>query len=197
LADTINVVVTVNYLNLGSHLMQDLGSRVPVIGKSLDNIAQGVGAGLMTSVSGHAASYRCCAFKEWSSEEAQLNVLSHLNRFYTDVRGIFFVDILPGIKKSLGNIAGVKWETIQNGIGVAMDETGKVLDNFVRRPISSAKSGVMSAGKTGGKALFKAGRFTVNTFTGAFKTVFNKSRSAASKVLSPTKKRTKKRSDNN
>ena len=56
---------------MGKSLLEDLGSRVPGIGKTLDNIVQGIGAGLMTSVAGHAALHHCQAFKKWSAEEAK------------------------------------------------------------------------------------------------------------------------------
>ena len=187
LADTISVVATVNYLNLGSHLLQDLGSRVPIIGKSLDNIVQGIGAGLMTSVAGHAALYRCQAFKKWSADEARINVISHLHQFYSDVKGIFFKDVLPGVKNRLGEIATNKWKSIQDGIAAVLDETGDALDRFVRQPMATTGSSVMSASKTSRrtilKAVLNAGAFTGRSVKRAGTNVFVKSKSAGIKVV--------------
>ena len=41
-ADTMNVVATVNYLEMGKSLLEGLGSRLPLIGKFTDDIAQGI-----------------------------------------------------------------------------------------------------------------------------------------------------------
>jgi len=155
LSDTISVVATVNYLNLGKSMMEDLGSRVPIIGKSLDNIVQGIGAGLMTSVAGHAAMHRCRAFKKWSAEEAKANVREHVHEFYTDVKGIFHKDILPVLKNRLGEFSAKQWENIKAGIDSVLDETGNVIGKFIKEPLATVGNGVVSAGTKGGQAVIK------------------------------------------
>ncbi|MHC4526179.1 MAG: DUF697 domain-containing protein, partial [Planctomycetota bacterium] len=58
-SDIINIIATVNYINMGKNLIEGLGSKVPGIGRFVDDIAQGIGAGFMTTITGHAAMDRC------------------------------------------------------------------------------------------------------------------------------------------
>ncbi len=45
--DIINIIATVNYINMGKNLIEHLGSKVPGIGRFIDDIAQGIGAGFL------------------------------------------------------------------------------------------------------------------------------------------------------
>lgn len=74
LSDVMNVIAAVNYLNMGKNLIEELGSNVPFAGKYMDDIAQGIGAGFMTSVAGHATIHRCQAFKSWNVIDARANI---------------------------------------------------------------------------------------------------------------------------
>ena len=76
--DVFKVVATVNYLNFGEKLMEQFFSRVPFIGQALDDVAQGIGAGLMTSAAGHSTIYRCRAYRHWNQEEAVKTLSSHI-----------------------------------------------------------------------------------------------------------------------
>lgn len=147
-ADTIKVAATVNYINIGKSLLEGLGSKLPVIGQYTDDIAQGIGAGLMTSVAGHAAMERCRAFKGWHEEEAKHNLRNLVSGFYADVRDIFWKDILPEITKLVGEVSK---ETLKK-IRSALDRTGNAIASFVRVPVSTATT-AGKAGKTGGRAV--------------------------------------------
>ena len=87
--DTICIVATVNYINMGKNLIEGFGSKVPFVGKHLDDIAQGIGAGFMTSVAGHAAMERCMAFKGFNEQQAKDNIRNHLKHFFIDVKNTF------------------------------------------------------------------------------------------------------------
>ena len=152
LADTLGVVATVNYINLGKSLLEGLGSKVPVIGKCIDDIAQGIGAGFMTSVTGHAAMDRCRCFRAWNDEEAKNNLRNRAFYFYTDVKDMFKTDILPGvISRSKEPL-----DKIRSGVLAALDETGNVIGRFIKAPVNvagAASSGVMKAGISGQRAI--------------------------------------------
>ncbi|MHC4308887.1 MAG: YcjF family protein [Planctomycetota bacterium] len=150
LGDTIKVVATVNYINVGKSLLEGLGSIVPYT----DVIAQGIGAGFMTSVAGHSAMYRCRAFKGWDEEKAKESLRNRMRGFYTDIGDIFKKDILPMIMKRLGDLSKEKMEEIRTGISAALGETGNAITSFVRVPMSAATA-AGKAGKTGGRAVMR------------------------------------------
>ncbi len=155
LSDVVNVIAAVNYLNLGEDLVEKLGSQAPFVGGYIGDIAQGIGAGFMTSVAGHATIHRCQAFKSWNVIEARASVRNLAGNFYSDVKDILLKDILPLIKNRLGDVSAKQWEKIKTGVSFALDETGKVVDRFVKEPIVNAGSSVAKAGTTGGRAVLK------------------------------------------
>jgi hypothetical protein len=119
---------------------------VPGIGQFLDDITQGIGAGFMTSVAGNAAMERCKAFKGWNAQEAQLRLRNHAAEFFADVKDIFWVDMKLEIKSRIGDIPVNQWNKIKEGIAAVLDETSKIVDKFIREPISKAGKGVATAG---------------------------------------------------
>lgn len=153
LADVVNVIAVVNYLNMGNNLIEKLGSNLPFAGKYMDEIAQGIGAGFMTSVAGHATIDRCQSFKGWNVIEARTKIRNLAGNFYADVRDIFFKDTLPLIKNKLGDLSAKQWENIKTGLGSALDETGNAVGKFIKEPIVN----VGKASSTGGRAMFRTG----------------------------------------
>jgi len=129
-SDIINVIATVNYINMGKNLIEGIASRVPGIGRFVDDIAQGIGAGFMTTITGHAAMDRCRAFKSWNEAEAKKHLLSHVGDFYNDVKDIFFKDVWAGVRGRAGTAATDAGEKVAD----AIDETGSLLDSFVKVP---------------------------------------------------------------
>ena len=172
LGDTIKVVATVNYINVGKSLLEGLGSRLPVIGQYTDDIAQGMGAGFMTSVAGHAAMDRCRAFKGWNEQEAMHNLRNRVSDFYADVRDIFWKDILPEITKLVGKVPKEALEKIR----FALDRTGNAI------PVRT----VTAAGKTA-KGFSATGGKTKNTGPGIFRGL----KSAVKKSVSYPKRKTR------
>ncbi len=165
-SDIINVIATVNYINMGKNLIEGLASRVPGIGRFMDDIAQGIGAGFMTTITGHAAMDRCRAFRGWNEAEAKRHLLSHVGDFYNDVKDIFFKDVWSGIRgrASTPPDAGQK-------VADAIDETGSLLDNFVRVPVRAVgTAGAAVVDTTAqsitfvGKTLKKGGSFLTKPF---------------------------------
>jgi uncharacterized membrane protein YcjF (UPF0283 family) len=162
LGDTVKVVATVNYINVGKSLLEGLGSKLPVIGQYTDDIAQGMGAGFMTSVAGHAAMDRCRAFKGWREQEAKQNLLNRVGEFYADVKDIFWKDTLPEITKLVGKVPKETLEIIRS----ALDRTGNIISSFVKVPVRT----VAAAGKTVMGSTLTDGK-TRNTGRGIFRGV--------------------------
>ena len=132
-SDIINVIATVNYINMGKNLIEGLGSRVPGIGRFVDDIAQGIGAGFMTTITGHAAMDRCRSFRGWNEVEAKKHLLSHVGDFYNDVKDIFFKDVWSGLRGRAGHVP----DEAADKVADALNETGSVLDNFVKVPVKA------------------------------------------------------------
>ena len=68
LRDVLRVLITVNFLYIGRNLVENLFANVPLLGRVVDDMGQGLGAGLFTSAAGHAAIERCAAFRGWDKE---------------------------------------------------------------------------------------------------------------------------------
>ena len=143
-ADIVRVIATVNYLNMGRNLIEGLGSHVPGIGRFVDDIAQGMGAGFMTTVVGHAAMDRCRAFRPWNETQAKDSLRRRAAAFYGDVKDTFWVDVWPTIRSRAGAAAG----DLRDKIASALDETGNAIGSFVKVPVNAA----VYAGNAAGKA---------------------------------------------
>jgi len=150
LRDVLAVVATVNYLNYGSRLSQNLLSSVPGLGRFTDDVAQGVGAGLLTSVAGHSAVDRCRAFRGWNREKAQRTVAGTLQAFMADIKGIMLDQILPHL-----NLEFV--DRIKQGISAAIDETAKATDFIIRKPAVAAGRRVVGTGTVVRTVLLESG----------------------------------------
>jgi hypothetical protein len=87
----------------------------------------------MTTITGHAAMDRCRSFRGWNEVEAKKHLLSHVGDFYNDVKDIFFKDVWGGIRGR----AGVAAEGATDKVADALNETGSILDSFVRMPVKA------------------------------------------------------------
>lgn len=101
--DVMRIVATVNFINLGKKLLENVFAKLPG-GQFVDDALQGVGAALLTSVAGHAAVVRCRAFRGWDEEEGKATVLKQLTQFSADVRQMFIGDIKDKVKDKLGGL---------------------------------------------------------------------------------------------
>ena len=169
LLDILNVIATVNYINMGKNLIEGLGSRVPGIGRFIDDIAQGIGAGFMTTIAGHAAMERCRAFRGWNAADAKRHLLSHVGDFYNDVKDIFFKDVWQGVRRRAGAAASDAGEKVAD----AIDETGDTLTSFIRTPVRAASAAgqtVVNASTASTKAVYHTGARGVSFVGSVLKT---------------------------
>ncbi len=150
--DVLKVVATVQFLNIGSKLMENLTSWIPVLGRFTDDIAQGIGAGLFTSVAGHATIDRCRAFHGWSESQIRSGMPENLRLFMVDIKGIVSDTIMPSLKGRIEAETPEEHrstnlvEKAKAGIGDAIDSTCDVLDSCVRKPVTIGYRGVATTG---------------------------------------------------
>ncbi len=178
--DVLRVVATVNFMNFGQKLMDQLFSHVPYVGRALEDFAEGIGAGLLTSVAGHGALYRCRAYRGWNQEEAVRDLTSHVKRLLGDVKNIFKKDVLHRMRNrvySTANPAETKdpgfWDKTMNGVSTALDATESVMVNMIKKPLVTGTRTTLKAGSSvlfyGRDAAAKGGRGVWNgvKFTGS------------------------------
>jgi len=167
--DVLRVVATVNFMNFGQKLMDQLFSHVPYVGRALEDFAEGIGAGLLTSVAGHGALYRCRAYRGWNQEEAVRDLTSHVKRLLSDVKNIFKKDVLHRMRNrvySTANPAETKdpgfWDKTMNGVSTALDATESVMVNMIKKPLVTGTRTTLKAGSSvlfyGRDAATKGGR---------------------------------------
>ena len=142
LRDTLRVVATVNMLNLSKNVFENLFTQIPIIGRSIDDIGQGVGAGLLTSASGYAAVERCAAFRGWDKGVASASLAGQAAQFLADVKDLFTKDVLPNMKNRICSTSApdaVKapgfWDSVTRGIMASFDASAKTVDALVIRPV--------------------------------------------------------------
>lgn len=166
LHDTLRVVAYVNYMNLGEKLFEKLCASVPYVGGYVDDIAQGIGAGVLTSAAGHAVKHRCRAYRSWNEVEAQKHLKARLPTFLRDC-GHMARDLF-------GNrIPQKTWEQVQAGLSKGVERTAEIADAFVRQPVAKAAGagskatgrawkrfgdGIKGAGRAVGSAGKRVGR---------------------------------------
>jgi len=164
LRDIMTTVAAVNFLNISRKLMESLLSQIPFIGRVADDIAQGLGAGLLTSVTGHAAMDRCAAYRGWSREEEIQSLGAKTAGFLKDVRDMFTRDLLPDLKTRICAAAPAAesdapgfWDKVTRGVAAAVDMTARTLDFIVIKPVEASVQGVATAGAFVGRSVADAG----------------------------------------
>jgi len=156
LIDIFYVVATVNYINVGKNLIENLASKMPGVKHLVDDIAQGIGAGFMTTIVGHAVIDRSRKFNPWDQAEAKRKILSKVGDFFKDVRELFFTDIWQSIADRAGNVP----KNIRTNISEGIDKTSEKVKNIIVPPISAAKN----AGISISEILANSGNILKNKF---------------------------------
>lgn len=156
LRDTLRTVAAVNLLNIGKTLFDKLFSGIPFVGRVMDDIAQGIGAGLLTSVAGRAAMDRCAAYRGWTRAKAAESITSHAGNFFADVKDMFAKDVLPSLRPRImvtaPQAAGEPdfWKRLNDGITGAMDNSAKAVGDYILKPAVAGTIGVARFTAQGG-----------------------------------------------
>lgn len=152
LSDIASVVATVNFINLNRRLIENLGSQIPIIGRFVDVLAQGVGAGIFTSITGHAAMARCSAFAAWDRGHASERLGAQSVQFLRDVRLLLTKDLMPELKPRIRAEVPQQeaeqpdfWDRLENGIREAVEITARSFDAFLVQPAVAGVQGVAMA----------------------------------------------------
>lgn len=153
LRDVFRVVATVNYLNFTDKLVERLTSGVPFFSQFAGDVAQGIGAGLLTSVAGHGAIYRCRSFRRADREVIRQRVHDHIRVFLKDVTGMFTQDLFPRMKARLSSAFPFLhkedprfWDKAAVGISSTLQDTESIPDLIVRKPRETPGSESVDAG---------------------------------------------------
>ncbi|NQT94410.1 MAG: DUF697 domain-containing protein [Lentisphaerae bacterium] len=139
--DVLKVVAAVNFINYGKKVLENLFSFIPFVGRAVDDIAQGIGAGLFTSVAGHATLDRCRSFRGWNEAEATSKIRIQLKDFGSDLAGIARDVVAPAMRQRLEaeipeeNRGPDFMNRVKSGITEAVNRTGEVVDSYVRIPV--------------------------------------------------------------
>ncbi len=157
--DTLRVVAAVNFLSFGEKFTEQLFSRVPFVGQVMDDLIQGIGAGLLTSATGHAALHRCRAFTGWDREEATQHMAKMMTAFLADTRDMFTKDVLPRVKPRLSAMDA--WERVTIGFSGAFEATGAVMDTFVTKPAIAGTNAFAYAGRATFRGVAAVGKTAV------------------------------------
>jgi len=148
LRDTMKTVAAVNLLNIGKTLFDKLFSQIPFVGRVMDDIAQGIGAGLLTSVAGRAAMDRCAAYRGWNRAKAAESITEHAGGFFSDVKDMFTKDVLPSLKprilQAAPQAAGEPdfWKRLNDGITGAVDGSAKAVGDYILKPAVAGTIGM-------------------------------------------------------
>ncbi len=133
--DTIRVVATVNFVSLSAKMLENvtrgLPGAIPGISRIVDSCTEGLSAGLLSSITGHAAKHRCRAFRRWSYQDAKESIAIHLKTFTADVGKMFFMDITPHIRIP-GGLTLEKWREIKDNVAKGFSDTVSGIYDFVR-----------------------------------------------------------------
>lgn len=141
LRDVFRVVATVNYLNFTEKLVERLTTGVPFFSQFAGDVAQGIGAGLLTSVAGHGAVYRCRSFRRADREVIRQKIHDHIRIFLKDVTAMFTRDLFPRMKERISCAFPFLqkddprvWDKAAGGITAALQDTDSILDLIIRKP---------------------------------------------------------------
>ncbi len=90
-------VASVGLIGAGQKLMEGLAGHLPVAGRVVDDLLQGLGAGFYINLAGWAARERCRALGPWQEAEAAETLRKAMRRYTRDMRRRLTVDLGPAI----------------------------------------------------------------------------------------------------
>lgn len=147
--DILGIVATVNFLNFTEKFLEQLVAGAPVFGAIAGDVTQGIGAGLLTSATGHAAIERCKCIGTWNREGAQEHLRHRMSRFARDVKTIFQADVLPKLRPRLPDAM-----IVADKFSAAFDGVAESINDWIWRPASKTSSAFATTSLRGGTAVW-------------------------------------------
>lgn len=155
LHDTLRVVITVNFINLSRNLVEGIFSRIPLVGRVVEDIGEGIGAGFFTSLAGHAAIDRCSAYQGWQYEEAIQGIGRQSRQFLDDVRDSFMRDVFPQLQGRIRMAGRARdsaldenklLDTVSGAVLSAFDASARTVNALLVKPAVSGTQAVFRGG---------------------------------------------------
>lgn len=153
LRDVFRVVATVNYLNFTDKLVERLTSGVPLLSQFAGDVAQGIGAALLTSVAGHGAVYRCRSFRRADREVIRQKIRDHIRVFLKDVTAMFTRDLFPRMKDRISCAFPFlqkddprAWDKAAGGVNAVLQDTDSIMELITRNPLGTLGRESVDAG---------------------------------------------------
>ena len=138
LVDTVRLVATVKLAHMMRKILERAVRDVPLAGRIAEALTQAVGAGVLTSAAGHAAKYRCRAFRGWNREDAIRDLRARLGDFLSDCWRVASETLMG----PLGRLYQSSIDGLNAAFKKAIDATVGVADTFVAKPAISGGRGV-------------------------------------------------------
>lgn len=157
--DVLAIVATVNFLNFTEKFVEQLFKGVPLLGSLAGDLSQGVGAGLLTSATGHAAIQRCRTIDPWNRQIAQSTLAHRMPRFAKDVKAIFSADVLPKLRPRMPDVSGTS-----DRISAALDAALNNMGEWMWRPVATRGAAFAASTVQGGAAAWRGVRSSTRAF---------------------------------
>jgi putative membrane protein len=137
--DILQLALTINVMNVGDKVIENILSIIPGTGQNANDIAQGIGAGFFTSVIGFSAKRRCRNIDQWSIQEQQDNFKKNISSMVAIISKIIVSDTGSRLKnlfpdvKDIGGKIGYAVESSFEATKDTMFSGGKSSSKFIKK----------------------------------------------------------------
>jgi len=152
--DILQLALTINVMNVGDKVIENILSIVPGTGQNANDVAQGIGAGFFTSVIGFSAMRRCRNIDQWSIQEQQDKFKKNISSMVTIISKIIVSDTGSRLKSLFPDVKDI----------------GTKIGHAVESSFEATKDSMFSSGKSGGKIIMKM----YTGIGGSLKSLFSK-----------------------
>jgi uncharacterized membrane protein YcjF (UPF0283 family) len=122
LKDIMKLALTINVMNIGDKIVENILSMMPGTGQHAGDVAQGIGAGFFTSVIGFSTMRRCRNIDQWSVQEQQENIKNNIGSMMKVITKIIIKDAGPRLRSFFPDVKDIG-EKIGNAIEKSFEST--------------------------------------------------------------------------
>jgi uncharacterized membrane protein YcjF (UPF0283 family) len=131
LKDILKLALTINVMNIGDKIVENILSMLPGTGQHAGDVAQGIGAGFFTSVIGFSTMRRCRNIDQWSIQEQQENIRNNIGSMMKIITKIILTDVGPKLRSLFPDVS---------------DIAGKI-NAAIEKSVESTKESMFNSGK--------------------------------------------------